>query len=153
MTDPTLIARDPCILGFFELGHARLGVYTPRVEQTFLVNKAYRSLYRGVACWNVDRDDITGVRVPTFEWDKIFGIIEETGAGQTALVSGVVVKVNATLRTLDGIQRGDRLKDTVGAITKYWEAVDVEDHQNPASQGGFSHRVAHLHYSGLYREY
>ena len=94
---PTLIARDPAIVGYCEVGYFRIGVYTNKWE--LLVN-AYgcRELTHRIAS-HPTADSTTGIPPPVFTNETVYGIPVESGGSMPpfAAAFGVRQQLNLTV--------------------------------------------------------
>ena len=137
---PTMVARDPAYVGFCEVGHFRVGVYTQKWERLFLATASYRDLTLRVAGW-ATAHGTTGIRHAVYTDEDINGILVERGGSMPRFAAGVAQRLDATLLTIDPIHLQDAVFDDLSRHEYHVEGV--ERHNDPRV-GGLAFYVGHL---------
>ena len=122
---------------------------TIEVSWDKLFYRSSRSFTRRLANWNVLPDPITGWRRPEYDAQTIYGVLVERGGSLPAFASGVVMKMDAVLLTMDGVDPMDQIGDN--PPLKIWQVDEIEEHTD-TRLGGFAFRVCHLHRLMLHKE-
>jgi hypothetical protein len=108
-----------------------------------------REFTRRVAVYNVEKNSTTGWRDPEYDDQGICGILVEKHQASRFLSSGIVVQLDATLRTLDGVLVGDQIHD--GLTGKYYSVTDEPEEKTDPKSGGFAYRDCPLKWLPYYR--
>lgn len=148
-----MVSRDPCRLGEFELGYARLGVYHAGYWELMMKPHAGTVTWR-VANINVDRDTTTGHRVPDYSLThSIKGVFEDVGGTLLPLPPGFTQTGDAVFRCMDGIRALDQIYRPenqrfyeVGYVHEHYEYLEQQDVQS------FCYRIGDLTYLPLFKE-
>ena len=104
----------------------------------------HRTFTRRIANFDVERDSVTGHRVPVFTEESIDGTLVEQFGDMPAFAVGVVMTQSAVLFTRDTVAKLDQIQDG----TKLYEVRQIEDKYDSA--GVLVYRVCHLHRLELY---
>lgn len=131
---PSLVARDPAIVGLCEVGHFRIGVYTSKWER--LIN-AYgcRELTHRIAS-HPTPDPTTGIPPPVFVNETVYGIATPSGRSLPPFVAAFGVRQQGALTVIgypyhQGFKVGSRIYDP---LTRHEYSIEnVETLFDPAT--------------------
>lgn len=151
------IELDPAFFDSGTFDSTRFNVYTSKYINA--LSKLWRPLTRRIACWSGSRNATTGWTEPTFTDCTIYGHLVERGQQSSFLGVGVAVKLDATVKTMDGVFAGDQVFDpdslkyyaVVEEPVETWEKGGYKD-STGAELIGFAFRTCHLRWLPYYRK-
>jgi hypothetical protein len=130
-------------------GYTRLGVLSGKFQNA--LSQLWRPLTRRPAAWSGTRSSDTGWVQPTYsQEDTIYGVLLEKSQASMFHTVGIAVKLDATLKTLDGVFQGDQIYDpqsnrTYAIMEEPVVTVDPDTHS-------FAFRTCHLRWLPYYRK-
>ena len=137
-------SKYPAYLGTMHLGYSRLGVTSSRWD--VLIDRNAEDLTRRIYALG-DPDSTTGIRPGDYSnTETIRGVYVERGGSVPSFASGIVMLQDGYVITLDRLVT----KDQILRKGVYVEVGSVEEHYD--AKNSFSHRVAHWHRLGLWKE-